>query len=429
MDKLIILCLLGDPTLPPVSVKHTGGFQVDIQELLYNVNNPNCEIHIITNTSEYSPKLFEKNNDIFIHRIKFSENWLDDQNLMMENFGIIKSDFFKIMDRIINENALIHSFYWLSGILAMEAKKHYNINFVHSVVSLSIGKTLGGDFPHYIKQFEYEKEFLLNSSKILSITETEKEQLQKYYNIETDNIIVVGREVAPSYLHPAHNFDGLPENIKHNLNDIKPVELIKCRWWTQGAYTYVGRLQKIKGLHHIIYAWLELYKQYKNDTPPLWICGGTPKNISNFRLEIKNYIDSDLLEECEKTQKIVWWGYLDSAGISTLFLKTRVFIMHSQYEPGGRVLLEALASSVPVIATANGFAKDIINNRYNGLLVEYGNIKELYLAMQYFMDETIPIVELKKNAKKTFLIQQEKWRCYSKHFEIYNELGLLSFTN
>ena len=40
MDTLIILCLLGDPTLPAVSVKNTGGFQVDIQELLGKINNP-----------------------------------------------------------------------------------------------------------------------------------------------------------------------------------------------------------------------------------------------------------------------------------------------------------------------------------------------------------------------------------------------------
>lgn len=429
MDKLIILCMLGDPSLPAVSVKHTGGFQVDIQELLYNLNNPNCEIHIITNTSEYCPKLFENNNDIYIHRIKFYENWLDNQNLMMENFGIIKRDFLKIMDSIINENSLIHSFYWLSGILAMEAKKHYNINFVHSVVSLSKEKTLNGDSPHFAKQFEYEKEFLLNSSKIFSITETEKEQLQKYYNIEKKKIIVVGRDVAPVYMYPAHGFDGLPKGMEYTANEIKPIELIKHRWWMMGAYTYVGRLQKIKGLHYIIYTWLELYKLYGDETPPLWICGGTPKNILEFRSEIKNYVDLNLLKKCEKNQKVIWWGYLDAAGISTLLMKTRVFVTHSQYEAGGRVLLEALASSVPVIATANGFATEIIKNNYNGLLVEYGNTQELLSAMKYFMNETEQIIDFKINAKKTFLIQRERWKCYLKHFESYCELGLNSFKN
>lgn len=427
MDKLIILCMLGDPTLPAVSVKHTGGFQVDIQELLYNLNNPNCEIHIITNTSEHCPKLFENKNGIYIHRIQFKEKWLDNQNLMMENYCTIKSDFFKIMDSIIDKNSLIHSFYWLSGILAMEAKEHYNINYVHSVVSLSIGKTLSGDSPHFKNQFEYEKEFLLNSSKIFSITEAEKEHLQQYYDIKKEKIIVVGRDVSPAYMYPCHRFDGLPDGFASDYQELKPIELIKYRWWTQGAYTYVGRLQKIKGLHHIIFAWLELYKKYGDETPPLWICGGTPKNIFEFRSEIKNYIDLNLLEKCEKSQKIIWWGYLDPAGISTLLLKTRVFVTHSQYEPGGRVLLEALAASVPVIATENGFAKDIIKNNYNGLLVEYGDIQELSSAMEYFMNIADEILDFKYNAKHTFMLQREKWRCYIKQFEIYNELGLHSF--
>ena len=280
--------MLGDPTLPAVSVKHTGGFQVDIQELLFNLNNDNCEIHIVTNTSKHCTKLFEKKNNMYIHRIQFIENWLDNQNLMMEHFNEIKKDFFKILESVIDKNTLIHSFYWLSGILALEAKKHYNINFVHSVVSLSIGKILSGASPYFIKQFEFEKEFLQNSSKVFSITNAEKEQLQKYYNINKEKIIVVGRDVAPAFLHPSHGLDGLPEGIIPAKDEIKPIELIKYRWWMQGAYTYVGRLQKIKGLHHIIYAWLSLYKEYGDVTPPLWICGGTPKIflISDWKSKI-----------------------------------------------------------------------------------------------------------------------------------------------
>ena len=59
-DTLIILCLLGAPTLSAVSVKNTGGFQVDIQELLEKINNQNCNIHVVTNTSVYTNKLTEE---------------------------------------------------------------------------------------------------------------------------------------------------------------------------------------------------------------------------------------------------------------------------------------------------------------------------------------------------------------------------------
>ena len=212
-----------------------------------------------------------------------------------------------------------------------------------------------------------------------------------------------------------------------SATDITAVELMKYRWWTQGAYMYVGRLQTLKGLQYILMAWSQLYQKYGNSTPPLWICGGTPKNIRDFRLQLQPYIKKELLEEYEECQKVIWWGYLDPAGISTLFLKTRVLVTHSQYEPGGRVLLESLAASVPVIATPNGFAKDLIHNKINGLLVNYGCVDDLMNAMEYFMLADDVIGEMKKQAHNTYISQQKQWNCYKKHFQVYRRMGLVSF--
>lgn len=47
MDKLVVLCLLGDPALPAASIEHTGGFQIDVQELLNSIQNSECVVYII----------------------------------------------------------------------------------------------------------------------------------------------------------------------------------------------------------------------------------------------------------------------------------------------------------------------------------------------------------------------------------------------
>lgn len=428
MDVLIILCLLGDPTLPAVSVRHTGGFQVDIQELLFNIRNPDCSVHVITNTSKYCTSLYEEKESFTIHRIRFEDNWLDNQNLLMENFYRIKREFFKILEDIAGEHRLIHSFYWLSGILALEAKQHYQIDYVHSVVSLAIGKTLSGAVPYFYKQFEYEKRFLQDASCIFSITSAEREHLQKYYEINPEKVVIVGRDTHPAFLHPCHGIDGQPVGIQSTISDIHPVELMKYRWWSQGAYTYVGRLQTIKGLQYILMAWMRLYQTHGDATPPLWICGGTPANIRDFRQQLPSYMDISLLEKCEEYQKIIWWGYLDSAGISTLFLKTRVLVTHSQYEPGGRVLLEALAASVPVIATPNGFAKDLIWDGENGFLINYGCVDKLTNTMEYFMLEEDKLLKMKQQAHTTYMSQQKEWACYPTQFQAYRRMGLASFS-
>lgn len=424
MDTLIILCLLGDPTLPPVSVKHTGGYQVDIQELLYNLKDSSLSIHIITNTSEYSTKLLENNSNYTIHRIQFNNKWLEDQNELMMNFKKIRDDFFEIINEFNGKKVLIHSFYWLSGILALEAKKKYHIDYVHSVVSLGIGKVLGGSAPYYSNQINYEKIFLNEAYSVFSITQAEKDQLVQYYNLDKNKIIVVGRDVHPAFLEPCRDFYGNPPNIKNEIASRCPIELLKNQWWMQGAYTYIGRLQTIKGLQYIIVAWYNIYQKFGERTPPLWICGGTPERINEFHKELSAYIDIELLKKYEECQKIVWWGYLDPAAINTLFLKTRVLVTHSQYEPGGRVLLEALSASIPVIATPNGFAKDLITNKFNGYLVNYGCVDELVTAMEFFLLLKDEVLIMKKNAHNTYIKEREIWNCYRTQFQIYKEMGL-----
>lgn len=427
MDKLVILCLLGDPSLPAASVAYTGGFQVDIQELLASIQNPGCTIHIITNTSRYCPTQYEETDLGVIHRIHFESDWLANQNAMMEHFQTIESDVFRILQNLSPEHTLIHSFYWLSGIIAMDAMKTLHIKYVHSVVSLSIGKILSGAVPKFTKQYEVEKEFLANASVIFSITKEEKKQLQDYYAIDRNRILVVGRCVHPAFLVPSHGLNGLPAQLHCDKTSPQPVELMKHRWWTQGAYTYVGRIEVIKGIPYIIAAWLRVYEKHGNQTPPLWICGGSPDSISTLRSQLSADVDVQLLEECEEQQKIVWWGYLDPAGISTLFLKTRVLVTHSQYEPGGRVLLEAFAASIPVIATPNGFAKDMIRHGENGFLVPYGQIDALAAVMECAMQNTDLLLEMKETAHSTYVEHEKRWRCYQQQFQVYQKLGLTSF--
>lgn len=420
----MIVCLLGDPELPPASVEQSGGFQVDVQELLYNLTYTDCRIHVVTNTSPYASEIFERKGHYSIHRIRFDNDWLYDQNELMRNYKRIKRDFFKIIQNISCDGLLMHSFYWLSGILCFDAKKKFGTNYIHSVVSLSADKTLSGALPKYKDQEKWETKFLNDASTIISITDSEKQRLCGYYAIDASKIAVVGRGVHPAFQHPCRLPDGYPENVLPQPHEIKPIELIKYPWWNTGAFMYVGRLVKIKGLDYILAAWLNLYVKFKSDTPSLWICGGTPNEIKNFRDGLKGFIDFSLLEECEKCQKIIWWGYLDAAGMSTLYLKSLALVTHSQFEAGGRVLIEAFASRVPVIATPNGFAKDLIEEGKNGLLVKYGETSSLTEAMEFFMQHKSEISQFKKNAHDCYLKQAQLWNCYERHFDIYRQYGL-----
>ena len=67
----------------------------------------------------------------------------------------------------------------------------------------------------------------------------------------------------------------------------------------------------------------------------------------------------------------------------------------------GRVLIEAMLSKIPVVATESGAHKEIIKNNYNGWLFKTNDINEL-------VNRVIKILELKKKQLNKVLNRAEK---------------------
>ena len=159
---------------------------------------------------------------------------------------------------------------------------------------------------------------------------------------------------------------------------------------------------------------------YKETTPPLWIVGGTPDEIAQIRLQLSDTISN--LQYFEKIQKIIWWGYLNAEGISTLLLKTLVLITHSKFEAGGRVIIEAMSSGTPVIATPTGFGMDYINDWTNGFLVPYSHVDFLTHRMRHFINQPLLSNSLGNTASLMYKRIKDKFNCYEKHLIIYNNV-------
>jgi len=74
-------------------------------------------------------------------------------------------------------------------------------------------------------------------------------------------------------------------------------------------------------------------------------------------------------------------GRIDRNRIKKYLDKTRVFILNTGYEGLSHVILEAMACGVPVITTSVGGNPELIENGYNGILVEYNNKEQLKEAI------------------------------------------------
>lgn len=187
-------------------------------------------------------------------------------------------------------------------------------------------------------------------------------------------------------------------------------------WFVNKAFVFCGRLAKSKGLHHIINAWLLLQEQKPTTCPPLWVIGGTPQEIKEIRKLVAN---KDRLQVSEITGMLMWWGYLDERGFSALLLRSLCLLFHSEYEPGGRVIIEAMTQKIPVIATPHGFARDLVKDGLSGFIVNFGDEKALNEKMLMFAENRELTIKLGNNASQIISKAMRDWNFYGTHSAAY----------
>lgn len=422
--NLLFIDLHCDALLPSGAGEFGGGNTYSRSVLdLISKNKEICCFYITRKKSKELKDHFYFSDNIRYFRIKIGEyNFNDKDSLYLYTEYTIK----EISNLLTKENFvpdIIHSSYWPSGLVALEIGKNINAKQIHTVLSNGKRKSIeSGSYAIEKIRTESEQNIYNNSDYIICSSKSEYNDINQLYSIPHNKLILTGLDVNDAFRFPAYFKDGSfsltnigneksylnMANSTNNFND-------NCKWWNDGSFLYFGRLHEDKGVLQIIQCWLELYKKL-NDFPSLWIVGGTPEQIYEFRKKIKNLQD---LEIVEKNGKLIWWGRLSSDGISTLLLKSLVVITHSRYEAGGLMILESMAAAKPVIATPNGFANDCIKNWRNGFIVNYNDTEQLKLRMMNFYCQPLLSSQLGNNARKTFLEIDKKYDFRNKHLSLY----------
>lgn len=187
-------------------------------------------------------------------------------------------------------------------------------------------------------------------------------------------------------------------------------------WWNIGVFVYLGRMGDNKGVEHVLTAWCALKRQRPDSCPDLWLVGGSPLEIEAVR---KKSLALAALSIHETSGRVRWWGYLNEEGISAVLLKACALLMHSSYEPGGRVILEAMAQGIPVIATPQGFALDLVSDWQTGFIVPYGDIESLRRRMEHFACTPLLGISLGIAARATALKAFDDWDFFKTHENSY----------
>lgn len=194
------------------------------------------------------------------------------------------------------------------------------------------------------------------TSRYICISMAMKNDLIKM-GVQNDKIVVIHNGVDLDVFQPRQSDARLYDAL--GIGENRPV------------IGTVGRMVTEKGQIHLIEA-----LPYLRDRWPMLRCLfiGTGPLLEELK---SRAVSLGLVETC------LFLGVrMDMADIYPLM---DLFVLPSLREPFGLVLLEAMASCIPVIATSSGGPPDFIKSGYNGILVSPSKPRELAAQIEFLL--------------------------------------------
>jgi len=170
---------------------------------------------------------------------------------------------------------------------------------------------------------------------------------------------VVNQSQAPKFLIesgvPKEKIVYIP-SLYIDLDIFKPMNLPK-----EYDLIFVGRLEPNKGIDLLLEAIKILLTTYNLQLTTLIVGDGLL--VESLKFKVKSL---------KLENNIIFHGYAkDQKEIAELLNKSKILVMPSYNEGGPRVVVEAMACRVPVLATRVGIVPDLLKNALGGEIIDW----------------------------------------------------------
>lgn len=224
---------------------------------------------------------------------------------------------------------------------------HLNIPVIITVHGLSSVR-VKGSYPKsdylnlkFILYPYFEKKALRNASRVITVSQWAKEESDKLIGVDSKTVYIP---------------NGV--NYKKYCN-IEPMQI------SHPSIFFIGRLVKFKGVDILIKS-LQIVKKVYPDIH-LYIAGNGPQSRNLKSLSRDLNLDSS----------ITFLSFLSEEDKLKMLKSADIFVVPSRIETFGIVILEALASGIPIVASNTGGIPQILDNGKYGLLAETENSEDL----------------------------------------------------
>ena len=275
-----------------------------------------------------------------------------------------------------------------NNIIIKYAKK-YNIPYVLQPHA-STPKHVSKSFIKYLYDFVYGNKIMKNATTTIAVSE-EEAYYDKLMDAQDVKLIYNGMNVE--------EFDKLPPkgsfSKKYNINS--PFIL------------YLGRLDELKGINHVIESFSKLPEDYSNYK--LVIAG----KITDYKKELDKLINKLSLEN-----RVIFTDYIDEEEKISLYHDAELFVNPVKYMGGVSItVFESILSDTPIIVTLE--SGELIKKINAGTIVEYGDVEDLTRQMiKSLTDEQMTRKQLANGQK--YIRENLQWKKVSEDIlKVYSD--------
>ena len=319
--------------------RDTGGMNVYVRELARELAKRGhmIDIYTMAHQPQHGPPINLGQNVRIIH-LETGVN--EDMPKLaiyayIQRFACGAEDFRKYNQM---EYDLIHSHYWLSGLIGKQLQALWHIP--HAVMFHTLGAVknsigIGEDEPEL--RIESEREVVGGCDCIIASTAREREELIKYYGASPDKITIIPCGV--------------------NLDLFKPIDKGIARKELgldhQKVILFVGRIEPLKGLEQLLGA----LNYIEGEEPPVLMMVGGDEH-SQGQVQVLQRMAKDLHIE----DRVTFVGSVAQEKLPLFYSAADICAIPSYYESFGMVALESLACGTPIVATNVGGMRSIIRH-------------------------------------------------------------------
>ncbi|MFC2030282.1 glycosyltransferase [Chloroflexota bacterium] len=238
---------------------------------------------------------------------------------------------------------VIHSHYWLSGLVARELRRAWDtpvVQMFHTLGHMKNSVAAGPAEWESEERLEGEAEVMSFADRLVAATPLERAQMVWLYGAEANRVRIVPCGVDLDLFQPvpqdeAKRILGLPADRRVVL--------------------FVGRIEPLKGIDTLLRAMALLKSdlpQWQDELSVIIIGGAQGTGSERVQAELARL--ESLRAELGIEELVTFQGAKDQDTLVYYYSAAEMVVMPSHYESFGMVALEAMACGTPVVASKVG---------------------------------------------------------------------------